>query len=145
MVEEQSGRRMGCGSKRRLRPGEPSVCLVEPGVRDHRAGQHRVGHPGDRLLAPAMELRQLDRLVASLGGQGERPEVDEHRRMRQPGELEIRLLDPASQGDPVVQVPLGIFDPSGPNLRDAEADQRERVTFLADAEIREVGALDWSE
>jgi hypothetical protein len=142
VVEQQPGRGPGLGTKRGPCPGEPSVCLVEPGVGDHRAGQHRVGHAGDRLLAPAVPLCQLDRLSASLRGQRERPEVGDHRRVRQTTELEIRLLDPASRGDSIVQVPLGVFEPTGPDLRGAEADQRRCVTFLADPEILQGVAFD---
>jgi hypothetical protein len=86
-------------------------------------------------------LRHLDRLGAPLGGQRERPEAEDYRQVREPGEFEIRLLDPASVGDSLVQVPLGVFETGGPDLRDAEADQRERVTYIADVGMLQVGAL----
>ena len=60
-------------------------------------------------------------------------------------ELEIRLLDPASQGDSIVEVPLGGCELTGPYLRGAETDQRLCVTFLADAEILQGVAFDGCE
>lgn len=51
--------------------------------------------------------------------------------MREGVDLEIRSLDSLCQGNALLEVPVGVFDPGCPELGDAEVDQCERAEILA--------------
>src|SRR3954467_8238718 len=55
--------------------------------------------------------------------------------MRKPGELEKGSLDPVRQGDALLEVPLRLVEPHGPELGDAEVDQGQRAQVLAEPEL----------
>jgi hypothetical protein len=61
--------------------------------------------------------------------------------MREGIDLEIGSLDPLCQGDSLLKVPVGVFDPGCPQLGDAEVDQRERAEILAKSKLGGVRGL----
>jgi hypothetical protein len=75
---------------------------------------------------------QLDRLPAALGRLGRRPVDVDHRLVHQAGELEERPPVAARQRDALLQVPVCLLEPGGPDLGATEADQRQRTQVLAE-------------
>jgi hypothetical protein len=79
---------------------QPRPCFFQPPLVQQHDAELGVGHPGERLLVPAMAFRQLDGLHASLRlehlGPGQQHRV---RLVGQAVELQIRPPDFARQGD----------------------------------------------
>ena len=128
----------GSASVRRVRSARSSqrLCLLQPSLPDQRGAECHVGDAGGRLLAPAVPLGQLDRLPARAPLQREDRKTRRHRPVRQAEELEIGPPDPAGQGDALLQVPVRLLGPRGPDLGDAQADQGQRPQILAQAQPR---------
>ena len=59
--------------------------------------------------------------------------------MGQAVELQIRLPDLVRQVNALLQMPLGILEPKGPDLGDAQADERRSAQILAQPELRGIG------
>ena len=82
---------------------------------------------------------QLDRLHAPLRPQRERPPAHQLRPVCQASDLQIGPAELARQGDAVLEVPVGLLEATGPQLGDAEVDQRQRPQVPAQPEARWVG------
>ena len=141
VVQGHPGRGFGLGPKGLPGALEPRLCLREPSLADHRAGEHRVSDAGDRLLAPAVPPGQLDRLPAPLRCRRERPEDRNFRPVRQAGELEIGPPDPAGQGDALLEVPLGLVAPEGQVSAMPRLISGQRAPVLAQPGLRRVRSL----
>jgi hypothetical protein len=76
---------------------------------------------------------QLDRLLAAFRRPVKRPVDAAQRQIRQTGELQVRPTDPACEPDAPLEVPPGVLEPGGPQLRDAEVDQCERPQVFPQA------------
>jgi hypothetical protein len=59
--------------------------------------------------------------------------------VRQGVDLDVGLLDPAREGDALLQVPVRVIDSSRPELGGAKAEQRQRAEVLAESRPRRVG------
>ena len=60
-------------------------------------------------------------------------------------ELQIRSPDLARQGNALLKMPLGILEPTGPDLGDTKADEHRSAQILAQPELRGIGGLHDSE
>jgi hypothetical protein len=121
---------------------EPPLSLGQPPLGDHLAAERRVGNGDDRLVAPAVLSRQVDRPYAPLrpahvGSQG-----GEFRPMRKTGELEIRASDSVRQSHALLKVLVRVLKPESPDFGDAKADQCQRAQILTQAQLRFVRCLD---
>src|SRR5262249_37636896 len=105
------------------------------------AGWYGVGCAGGLVCAPAVPPRQLDRLPAPSLSPGPGPEGRGYRPVRQAEELEVGPPDPAGQGHPLLQVPVGLLWPRGVDLGDAEVDHGPRPQLPAQPEPRGVRGL----
>jgi DNA-binding CsgD family transcriptional regulator len=111
-----------------LRARQPRLCFRHPPLVEQYHAEFGIKDPSHRLLAPAMPFRQLDRLPDPFRLKRVGPEQQHPMRpMRQAVEFHIRLPDPASHGHALLQVPVCVLEPEGPDLGDAEADQRRRA------------------
>jgi hypothetical protein len=87
-------------------------------------------------------FRQLDRLPGPRRFQRIRPgQQHSVRPVRQAVELQPRQPDPPGQGHTPLQVPFRVFEPKGPDLGDAQAEQRRRTHVLAELVPPGVGSL----
>ncbi len=81
-----------------------------------------------------MERRHLDRLHGELRAERERSKARRDRPVRECDHLHERTLDTTRQHKPWLDMPLGRLEPSRPQLRDAEVDQRDRAQVLVEPE-----------
>lgn len=102
------------------------------------AGQHRISDHDERLPAPAVLPRQSDRLPPALHRQRGRPEACDRSQVGQGTNLQEGSADPSGQSNTLLKVRVGFVDSQGPELGDAETDQRERAEFLAQSGLRHV-------
>ncbi len=142
VTKAHPGGRFHLGAQGTLGTLQPRICLIQPPLVQQHDAELGVGHPGERLLAPAMPFRQLDRLPAPLRLRRIGPEQQHPvRPVGQAVELQVRPPDLARQVNAPLQMPLGIVELKGPDLGDAEADERRRAQILAQPELRGLGGL----
>jgi hypothetical protein len=142
VTQAHPGGRFHLGAQGALGALHPQLGLVQPSLEQHYDAELGVGHPGERLLAPAVPFRQLDRLPAPL--RLRRIGAEQQQSMRpvsQAVQLQVRAPDPARQGDALLQMPLRVLEPAGPYLSNTEADERHRAQILARPEVRGIGSL----
>ncbi len=135
-VDPHPHRRLGFCPDGALGALDPALGLLQPPLPRQYRSEYHVGVAGGRLAGPAMLFGQLDRLPAALCRPGKRPPGLGHRLVRQAGELQIRPPDPVRQGDALFEVPIGLFEASGPQFGDAEVDQRQRPQVLVNPQPR---------
>jgi hypothetical protein len=130
-VQPHPGRRLNLGPDGALGVLEGPLRLLEPPLGDQGHAQRQMGQARDRLLGPAVPPGQFDRLHAPLRPQRERPPAHQLRQVRQAIDLQIGPTELARQGDAVLEVPFGLLQAGGPQLGDAEIDQRQRPQVSA--------------
>ena len=146
ITQAHPGGRFHLGAQGALGALQPRLCFIQPSLVQHHDAELGVGHPGERLLAPAMAFRQLDRLPAPLRLRRIGPEQQHRvRPVGQAVELQVRSPDLARQVNALLQMPLGILELKGPDLGDTQADERRSAQILAQPELRGLGGLHESE
>jgi len=84
---------------------EPRLCLIKAPLVRKRHSEDQAGGAGHRIVAPAVFLGQLNRLLAAGDRHGERLEGLGCRQEGKAAELQERSLDPARQCDALLQMP----------------------------------------
>ena len=139
-VHPQHCRGLGFRSEDAFGALDPGTGLPRPHLPGQHGSEYHVGKACNRLVGPAVPLGQFDRLPAALGSPRERLVHPSCRLVGQVCELKKRPPDPAGQRDAHLQMALWVL--SGcPELGGAEADQRQRAQFLAQARLRRVRGL----
>src|SRR6266540_6408748 len=114
---------------------QPSLAFVELTRQHHRAGQRYQRGRNYPVRAPAMSLRERDRLVAAPPGRCERVDLRGERELREAADFDVRPADLPGEDGAFVEVAFGVGKSYGPCLDDPQIHQRHCSQVAAERDV----------
>jgi hypothetical protein len=131
VVTSHRRRGVGFGFEGLLGVLDPGFRLVQPSLPRQCGSKRHGGEAGEQIVGPAVPLGQVDRLPAEFRRPRKPPVELDLGPVRQAHELEVWPSDPARQRDRLLEMRLGLVEPTCPGLGVADVDQRQRAQLFS--------------